>query len=65
VFHVKIHTVIPVPAVDREDAEDEEVEDESQRLRQRHKEMNPSRGTIAHVMVQLGTKSTVVKQLER
>ena len=45
VFHVKIHKVIAVPPVDGQDAEDEEIQDENECLRQRrHKEMNPSRG---------------------
>ena len=33
VLHVKIHKVVPVPAVDGQDAQDEEVEDEDERLR--------------------------------
>ena len=65
VFHVKIHKVVPVPAVDRQDAQDEEVKDEDQGLRQRHKKMNPSRYTIADFIARLNGKSTNANHLGR
>ena len=37
VFHVKIHKVIAMPAVDGEDAQNEEVQDENQRISKRHR----------------------------
>ena len=42
VFHVKIHKVVAVPAVDGQDAKHEKVRDENQRISQVHREMNPS-----------------------
>ena len=38
VFHVKINEIVPMPAVDREDAQDEKIQDENKCFRQRHKE---------------------------
>ena len=53
-----------MPAVDGQDAQDEEIQDENECLRQRrHKEMNPSRGPINHITVQVGPKSTLSKAL--
>ncbi len=60
VFHVKINEVIAMPAVDRQNAQDEKIQNEDQCLRQRrHKEMKRSRGPINDPMVQLGPKSTL------
>jgi len=43
----------------RQDAQDEEIKNEDECLRQRrHKEMNQSRGPINDLMVQVGPKST-------
>ncbi len=59
VFHVKINDVIAMPAVDRQDAQDEKIQNEDECLRQRrHKEMNRLRGPIRDLMVQVGPKST-------
>jgi hypothetical protein len=46
-----------VPAVNRQNTENEEVKDENQRLRQRHKKMNPADGTIANSIARLNAKS--------
>jgi len=59
IFHVKINDVIPVPPVDGEDTQDEEVKDEDECLRQRrHKEMKRSRDPIRDLIVGLRPKST-------
>ena len=58
VLHVKIHKVIAVPSVDRQDAQHEEVDNEDERLRQRHKRMNPSLSINGHYTVRLAVKST-------
>ena len=60
VFHVKIHKVIAVPAVDGQDAEHEKIRDEDQRISQVHKKMNPSHGTTVHINAGLKSKSTLV-----
>ena len=57
VFHVKIHKVIPVPAVDGEDAQNEEVQDEYERLSKRHILVNPPTCTILHISAGVAPKS--------
>ena len=64
VFHVKINKVVPMPAVNCQNAEDKEVENEDQCLRQAHKKMNPSRCTIDDFIALQNWKSTRVKHLE-
>src|SRR5688572_3149364 len=64
VFHVKINEVIAMPAVNRQNAEDKEVRDQNQCLRQAHKKMNPSRRTIGDSIALRSWKSTHVKYLE-
>ena len=64
VFHVKINKVVPMPAVDCQNAEDKEIQDEDQCLRQAHKKMNPSRRTIGDFIALQNWKSTRVKHLE-
>ena len=63
VFHVKIDKVVAVPSVDRQNAEDEEVNDEDECLRQRHREMNPSVDPIDDFTARLNAKSTNGKRL--
>ena len=53
-----------MPAVDCQNAEDKEVQDEDQCLRQAHKKMNPSRRTIGDFIALQNWKSTRVKHLE-
>jgi hypothetical protein len=54
-----------VPAVDRQDAQHEEVKNEDQGVRQRHKKMIPARGTIADFIARLNGKSTNANHLGR
>jgi hypothetical protein len=65
IFHVKINDVVPVPPVNSQNAENEEVKNEDESLRQRHIEMNPSRGTIADFIARLNGKSTNANHLGR
>src|SRR5262249_6425836 len=53
VFHVKIHKVVPVPPVDCQDAQYEEIDDEDQDLRQRHKRMIPRLSINGDITVRL------------
>jgi hypothetical protein len=63
-LHVKINEVVAMPPVNRQNAEDEEVENKDQCLRQAHKKMNPSRRTIGHSIALQNPKSTRLKDLE-
>ena len=57
VLHVKIHKVVPVPAVDRQNAQDEEIQDENESLDGRHRQEYPSDGKPINRIVPLSCKS--------
>jgi hypothetical protein len=54
-----------MPAINGQDAQNEEVKDEYQCLSRRHRKMNPSHGTIEYFIVQLDRKSRQDKDLSR